>query len=385
MLRTRSVYMLWLGALGSIVLVSAAGRPSAPSCATDPKSGVQVCEITHVGQNMIEYYDVPAYSAHYDKIAFVNQQEGQPPQIMLANPDGSASKVVAEGFVPAMGPDGTKLYYVGKNGPGQMGVDIHVVDLATFRDRRITHLSARSIIEWSPPVATPKGDLLIYAVNNVAHLIYADGSGDTPLAFDDPYKADNFHRIRLSPAHPNLILYNREHPVAGHHPLWVYDTATLHTYAPSNEATHMLWAPDGLHIAYNGGSNFRLHIIRYDGKDDVVLDPGVREGTEYCSFAPEGDLLACANVESSGVMPFPLSIYLLAADGSGRVAYVCKHNAQRLTYWGWPALVFAQDRQHVLFRSDVTGKPQIYMATIPPDLDRRLQPPPQPAASSPTG
>ncbi len=380
MRRTRVLGALSLGCFALASLLSTRGAPAwSGACTTDPESGVEVCEITSVGVNKIMYYDISAYSARYNKIVFMSQQDGGPPQIILANLDGSGTEVLAVGRAPAMSPDGTKVYFIAANGPGQPGMDIYVKDLATRRQTRVTHTNTQKVIQWAPPSSTPRGDVLVYAVDNIAHTIYGDGSADTPLQFSDPYLSDRFHRIRLSPSHPNLILYNRERPQLRHHPLWVYDTETKHTYVPTENASHMLWAPDGLHIAYQGGNDFRFHMVRYDGTDDRVLDPGVKEGTEYCSFAPEGDVLACANVDTTGRMPFPESIFLLSADGTNRVAYVCKHNAQRLDYWGWPALVFAQDRYHIVFRSDASGTPQVYIARLPKDIYKRLHNPPRPS------
>jgi hypothetical protein len=209
-------------------------------------------------------------------------------------------------------------------------------------------------------------------------MIYDDGSGNTQLDFDDPYKSDTFHRIRISPTHPNLILFNRNHRGSGDiHPLFSYDMETKKTYHVTDQATHMLWAPDGIHIAFNGGGDFHFHISKFDGTGDREVDPSEREGTAYCTYPPDGtdDVVACANFDTSGRYPMPGSLFLMATDGSNRVVYLCEHGAKQEDFWGEPALHYMQDRYHIAFRSDATGTPQIYVAELPKDIYTRLKAP----------
>ena len=328
--------------------------------------------LTSDGENMITYYDTPLYSARYDVLVYTHHVQGRPPQISLLKPDGSDNKAVANGQEPTMGQDGTDIYYISRSGAGEDGMDLFRWDLVKKQETRITHIRARSIIRYSVTRSnTPHGDLLLYSADNTAHLIYADGSGEHTLALTDPYPSAIFHRLRLSPAHPNLLFYNREAP--GQHNLFAYDMDAKMAYTVAQEATHMLWSPDGLHIAYTGGSDYHFYITRYDGSDSRVLDPTEKEGTNYCSFAPEGDVLACSNFGNSGPLPMPGSIFLLAADGSGNVAYVAKHEAKELGFWGEPALHFFKDRYNIALRSDATGTPQVYVLQLPKDFYKRLQ------------
>jgi Tol biopolymer transport system component len=356
---------------------AAGGAPRQSACTTDPQSGAEVCQVTSDGENTISYYDTPIYSAPYKKIVYLNRKQGQPPQIMLANPDGSDARVVAYGMDPMVSPDGEKIYYVTRSAEGAPGMDLYAYDIDKRKEHRITHVRAKRLIQFSPAARTSKGNLLVYSPDNVAYLIYDDGTGNTPLQFGDPYQSDTFHRLRISPTKPNLILFNRNHRGGGGlHPLFVYDVDTKKTYKVTDQATHMLWAPDGIHIAYNGGPDYHFHITRFDGTDDKSLDPKVREGTAYCAFAPEGDVLACANWDSTGEKyPMPGSIFLLAADGSNRVAYVARHNARQEGFWGEPALNYMGDRYDIIFRSDATGEPQVYVVHLPRDIYASMKPP----------
>ena len=359
------------------LLLSTEGLAQKGNCTTDSKSGVKVCQITSDGANRIGYYDIPLYSAAYKKIAYLKKPLTGPPQVTIANPDGSGEEQVAVGQDPIMSPDGKKVYYITRSGPAEPGMDLYAYDLGTHQENRITHVHASRLIQFSPAAHTPKGNLLVYSPGNVAYLIYDDGSGNTALEFDDPYKDDTFHRIRISPTHPNLIFFNRNHRGLGAlHPLFSYDTETKKTYHVTDQATHQLWAPDGIHIAYNGGPDYHFHIIKYDGTEDRSVDPLEREGTAYCSYPPDGDdVLACANFDTSGHYPMPGSIFLLAADGSNRVAFVCDHKAKQESFWGEPALHYVQDRYHIAFRSDATGEVQIYIAELPKDFYGRLKVP----------
>lgn len=353
---------LGLGLLAAAMLEA---KDAPRKCSTDPVSGVEVCQITDQGENMIGYYDIPLYSSRYNKILYLRRPQGSPPEVIIADPDGSHAEVVANGMDPSMSVDGSKVYYLGRSRE-EPGMDVISLDLATRRESNVTHVHSRQLIQYSPPSLSPKGNILVYSTDNVAHIVDEDGRGDTALQLDDPFKDDTFHRLRMSPAQPHLIFYNRNHRGAQTHPLFVYDTDKKKTYQVTTQATHPLWTPDGLHLAYNGGPDYHFHITRYDGSEDRVIDPSQREGTGYCTYSPEGNVLACANFDPKGDRyPMPASLFLLALDGSNQVVYLARHDAKQLTFWGFPALHFLQDRYHLIFRSDATGVPQVYTARLP--------------------
>lgn len=356
-------------------------RPAATlaqgKCTTDPKSGVKVCQITTDGSNRLSYYDIPLYSAAYNKITFLKKPDAGPPTVTLANLDGSGQESVAVGQDPVFSPDGKKVYYITRSSPTEQGMDLYAYDLGTHLARRITHVRSARLIEFTPAAHTAKGNLLVYSPGNIAYSIYDDGTENTQLDFEDQYKDQTFHRIRISPTHPNLIFFNRNvRGIGALHPLFSYDTQTKKTYHVTDQATHQLWMPDGLHIAYNGGPDYHFHIIKYDGTEDRSVDPIQREGTAYCTNPPDGDdVFACANFDTTGRYPMPGSIFILASDGSNRVAFVCLHNSKQESFWGEPALHYVQDRYHIAFRSDATGEVQIYMAELPKDFYRLLKAP----------
>jgi len=347
------------------------------NCVTDPQSGVKVCQITSGFSSRISYYDVPVYSPVFNKIVYLQKPDTGPPEVTISNPDGTHGEVISVGEDPAMGPEGKKVYYISRSSSGVPGLDLFAYDLATHKVNQITDTHSRRLLQISPAAHTPKGNLLVYSPDNVAFEIYDDGTGNTQLDFDDPYKQDTFHRLRISPTHPNLIFFNRNHRgLQGLHPLFSYDTQIKKTYHVTDQATHQLWAPDGLHIAYNGGPDYHFHLIKYDGTDDREIDPIQREGTAYCTYPPDGDdVVACANFDTTNHYPMPGSIFILAMDGSNRVAFVCDHHAKQESFWGEPALHYVQDRYHIAFRSDASGDVQIYVAELPKDFYSRLKAP----------
>ena len=346
-------------------------------CTTDATSGVKVCQITFQGSNRMGYYDTPLYSAVYNKITYLKKPDSGPPQVAIADLDGSHEELISVGMDPVFSPDGKKIYYISRSSATEQGMDLFAYDLHTKLANRITQVRASHLIEFTPAAHTPKGNLLVYSPGNVAYSIYDDGTGNTQLDFQDPYKEGTFHRIRISPTHPNLIFFNRNvRGIGSLHPLFSYDTDTKKTYHVTDQATHQLWMPDGIHIAYNGGPDYHFRIIKYDGTEDRSVDPIVREGTAYCTNPPDGDdVFACANFDTTGHFPMPGSIFILASDGSNRVAFVCMHNSKQESFWGEPALHYVQDRYHIAFRSDATGEVQIYIAELPKDFYGRLKVP----------
>lgn len=346
-------------------------------CNTDATSGVKVCQITSDGSNRLGYYDTPLYSTVYNKITYLKKPTSGPPQVAIANLDGSHEELVTVGMDPVFSPDGKKIYYISRAAGGGPGMDLFAYDLGTHLAKQITQVHASHLIEFTPAAHTSKGNLLVYSPDNVAYSIYDDGTENTKLDFDDQYKDSTFHRIRISPTHPNLIFFNRNvRGIGSLHPLFSYDTETKKTYRVTDQATHQLWMPDGIHIAYNGGPDYHFHIIKYDGTEDRSVDPIQREGTAYCTNPPEGDdVFACANFDTTNHYPMPGSIFILASDGSNRVAFVCSHNSKQESFWGEPALHYVQDRYHIAFRSDATGEVQIYIAELPKDFYSHLKAP----------
>lgn len=353
-------------------ILSAQGK-----CATDATSGVKVCQITSDGSNRLGYYDTPLYSAVYNKITYLKKPNSGPPQVAIANLDGSGEELVAVGMDPVFSPDGKKIYYISRTAGGEQGMDLFAYNLGTHLANRVTQVHSSRLIEFTPAAHTSNGNLLVYSPGNVAYSIYDDGTSNTKLDFDDQYKDATFHRIRISPTHPNLIFFNRNvRGIGSLHPLFSYDTETKKTYHVTDQATHQLWMPDGIHIAYNGGPDYHFHIIKYDGTEDRSVDPIQREGTAYCTNPPDGDdVFACANFDTTSHYPMPGSIFILASDGSNRVAFVCLHNSKQESFWGEPALHYVQDRYHIAFRSDATGEVQIYIAELPKDFYSRLRAP----------
>src|ERR1700683_4066154 len=107
-----------------------AGTSAQNNCITDAKSGVKVCQITSGGSNRLGYYDTPLYSDVYKKITYLKKPDAGPPQVAIANLDGSGEELLSVGQDPVFSPDGKKVYYISR-GSGGPGMDLFAYDLGT--------------------------------------------------------------------------------------------------------------------------------------------------------------------------------------------------------------------------------------------------------------
>jgi hypothetical protein len=85
---------------------------------------------------------------------------------------------------------------------------------------------------------------------------------------------------------------------------------------------------------------------------------------DYCVFPPNwptATVLACLAGPASSANAKRL--YLMSSDGMGTTKLLAATDAQVLSIYGTPMPEFAQDGQHLMFNSDRTGVPQIYLVS----------------------
>ncbi len=213
--------------------------------------------------------------------------------------------------------------------------------------------------------------------------------------FDPPdtYQGRNYHRLRLNPKFPQWIMYSRNQPnsESGTPELWLFnlDTQDLCSVGPIGTIlNHEAWSPGGTKIAAqnpNLGHALLINIFNSDGtfvtgvscangapSGAVINDISVTQGqpANFCDFPPAtagSPILVCTSGKAGVINPatgqsVPESVYLLAQDGSN-YKYLTSSDAQGLSDSGIPLSVFVLDSDHILFHSDKTGTPQVYLIT----------------------
>jgi hypothetical protein len=372
-------------------------------------AGVQVEQITDNATNRFYYFDVPAYSSVVNQMLYVNFVTNAGNNMVTANPDGTNAQIISasstgeQGFITG---DGTLAYYdkpVLGGTPG--GVDIFGVFLnatGSCKELRFTNLDVKPqsplpVWEISPSSPDPAGGVdIAFSPDTLLHRVHVQTDGTSQIlptfTLNDPESADTFHRLRMNPKFPNIVLYKRNQSggTAATVELWLVD---LNTCANSScsaaqitnlvanlptkngetpKGDHLSWSPDGLHIAFLepdiGDFWFAANVVNANGTLNpnftlTELGPFTSPQTtaDYCVFPPTwptATILAC--VAGPASMSHPGTYYLMSSDGKGTMKLLAASDAQILTINGTPMMQFVQDDQHLVTNSDRTGTPQVY-------------------------
>jgi hypothetical protein len=370
--------------------------------------GAEVSQLTDNGTSRFYYFDVPAYSAKVNQILYVNFAIGN--EIVTSNTDGTLAQIISPtltGSQAFLSADGSLAYYdkpVKVGTPG--GEDIYGVFLGTSGVCEEIHLTTLDIPPMKPlpvwEISTASldaagGDDIAFSPDTLVHRIHVETSGTSvPLAtitLNDPESNATIHRLRMNPKFPNIVMYKRNEAgsTTAQPEVWLADLNTCTNgvcsaseiinvvaklVVPANHVPkggHINWSPDGLHIAFsepdkadywmarnvvnaNGTINkaFTLQELGPFAKPEMTAD--------YCAFPPNwptSTVLAC--LAGPGSASHPDTFYLMSSDGKGTTKLLAASDAKVLTIDGTPMPAFAQDDQHVMFNSDRTGVPQIYM------------------------
>jgi hypothetical protein len=376
-------------------------------------AGVSVTQLTDNGSSRFYYFDVPAYSPAVNGIAYVNSVAGN--EVVTSTPSGTGAQIISPtkiGTQLLLSGDGELAYYPKgiPSGPSN-GTDLFGIFLNSSgmcQEMRFTNLDLPPLPPlgvWEVSGASPDpagGYDIAFSPDLLLHRIHVLANGTSQalptITLNDPESLDTFHRIRLNPKFPNIVMYKRnEALVSNAQPeVWLVDlnTCANGTCAASNivnvvqnlevppghqpKGGHVNWSPDGLDIAFsepdiadywmarnvvnsNGTINTSFTLQEL-GPFSTQSQPSMT--ADYCVFPPNwptATVLACLAGPASSANAKRL--YLMSSDGMGTTKLLAATDAQVLSIYGTPMPEFAQDGQHLMFNSDRTGVPQIYLVS----------------------
>jgi hypothetical protein len=372
-------------------------------------AGVKVSQLTDNGMNRFYYFDVPAYSAPVNQILYVNFAIGN--EIATSNTDGTSAQIISPTLTGAqsfLSGDGTLAYYPKQNRSGAPGgEDIYGVFLnktGTCEEIQLTYLDVAPMSPlpmWEISTASldaAGGEDIAFSPDTVVHRVHVETNGTSvvlpTITMDDPENAGTFHRLRLNPKFPNIVMYKRNGTLGGttaEPETWLVDLNTCPSgTCPASEITnivaklvisggrvpkagHINWSPDGLDILFGEPDIADYWIARNVVNSNGTINKGFtlqelgpfvkpQMTADYCAFPPNWPtetIVACLAGPASPQNA--KTFYLMTTDGKGTTKLLAASDAQVLTMAGTPMPQFAQDGQHLMFNSDRTGLTQIYM------------------------
>ncbi len=352
-------------------------------------AGVTVTQLTNDQQNWSTYADVPAYSSLAKVMTFNTYAFGPPNTVTTANLDGSNAQTISgsqQGKCTYVSIDGKFVYYQGQN-PDQSG-DLYAVPISqagSCQQNRLTNLN------WQPTSGSPQGSLVIstssldpttgknviaYAGDPLLRRVLDDATALPTVTLGDPENANVFHRMRLNPKFPSILWYKRDQPSpdpggVAEPEIWVVNLNspnTVYSVTGSTAADHATWSPDGTQLGYHlGGLWYLANVLKSDGTFNVAssgtftstkIGPprGFIADANYCTWAPDGSVYVCTGGASPGS-----AVFLMSLDGT-QTKYLSASDSTGTVDAGLPKARFL-DMQHIMFASDRTGTPQIYVIT----------------------
>jgi len=342
------------------------------------------------------YADLPTYSAPANVMVY--NYGGNPNAVASSNLDGSGAQVISgngQGTEALVTPDGNFVFYEGLNQGGSTA-DIYAVPIAQSGNCVQNRLSNLDLTPISPAGAlilssasfdpAAGHNVIAFSDGLVVHRVYDDGTLLTPdpINLADPENNDVFHRMRLNPKFPNIMWYKRDqqppNPNGNAQPeIWIADLnnpSTVYSLmaastTPSNPGVdHASWSNDGTKLGFiNGGYWWVSSVVNADGTLNLVngqlplppgwpttpLGPPAASGltVDFCNLSPDASVYVCAQNT--------IEIYLMSLDGS-KTKRLVNPAATGSIYNGIPKPQFL-DMEHILYSSDFTLAPQIYILT----------------------
>ena len=359
--------------------------------------GVSFRQLTSAGVNYLTYVDVAATGA-CGRVLYTGEQvmpRGHK-QAYTANVDGSDAVLVGEAngaglegiYVTG---DGELAYFAGANDDGTF--DLYGVPVAdpTCGATRLSHHSASGMapdveISTASYDAVGRRWVLGFAAAGTFYRVAADGTDLGAAALTDPNPTRTFHRLRLDPACPNLLMYRRNVPGTNQAEDTIYlaDLArdpivALALNPPGVKANHMVWSPDGSQIGYSAktGASFAVATVADPAACTLVPQAdqsfattnikATTHASDFCAWSPDGAMLVCdSNCLDPGAATD--TVYLMSFAGDTVDVVDTERDCTGLTLESQPDAHFAADAGHLLFVTDRGGSAEVYMAALPPGL-----------------
>jgi hypothetical protein len=371
--------------------IACSGNPVAqnPTSVTGQLSnvgpGITVTQATNQDSNWNTYADVPTFSPIVKVIAY--NSFGASNSVSTANQDGTNAQTISgsqQGESSYVTVDGEFLYYQGQN-PNQTA-DIYAVPISQAgpcQQIRLTNLNwipvvplPAIVISTSSVDSTTGHNVIAYSGDTLLHRTLDNGTALPVITLGDSENGNVFHRMRLNPVFPNVLWYKRDQPLpnpdgAAEPEIWVVNLNspnTVYSLSGSTPADHASWSPDGTEIGYHvNGVWYTARVLNSDGTFNLngsggftstKIGPptGFVADANYCVWAPDGSIYVC----TGGAVPGS-PVYLMSLDGT-QTKYVSATDSTGTVDAGIPKAQFL-DMQHILFSSDRSGTPQVYIIT----------------------
>jgi len=353
-------------------------------------SGITVTQLTDSsGTSWNTYADIPAFSSSTNVITY--NYGTNPDAVATSGLDGTQAQVItgnAQGTQVQITRDGMFAYYQGQN--SNQTADVYAVPLTETGDCQSLRLSQRNMKFIAPAqaliISTSSLDpatghnVIAFSEGTMLHRVRDDGTALPDLTLPDAENTDVFHRMRLNPVFPNILWYKRDQPPPNSNgnaqaEIWVIDLnhpGTVYSLSGSTGPTspgidHASWSNDGTKLGYiYQGYWWVANVLHADGTFNLNssggftqarLGPPASSGytVDFCNLSPDSSVYVCAQSYRA--------IYLMSLDGTQTKFLVSPDsNPSECIYNGIPKPRFL-DMQHIVFSSDRTGNPEVYVIT----------------------
>jgi hypothetical protein len=353
-------------------------------------SGITVTQLTESsGTSWNTYADIPAFSSPTNVITY--NYGANPNAVATSGLDGTQAQVIsgnAQGTQVQVTRDGQFAYYQGQN--TNQTADVYAVPLTGTGDCQSIRLSERNMKFIAPAqaliISTSSLDpatghnVIAFSEGTMLHRVTDDGTALADLTLPDPENTDVFHRMRLNPVFPNIMWYKRDQPPPNPNgdaqtEIWVIDLnhpGTVYSLSGSTGPKspgidHASWSNDGTKLGYiYEGYWWVANVLNADGTFNFnssgaftlnKIGPPASSGftVDFCTLSPDSSVYVCAESYRK--------IYLMSVDGTQTKFLVNPDSSStECVYNGIPKPRFL-DMQHIVFSSDRTGNPEIYVIT----------------------
>ena len=349
--------------------------------------GLTVTQLTNsndLGGSWNTYADIPTYSSPA-KVLLYNYG-GNPAAVASANLDGTGAQLIsgsAQGTQVQVTADGKFAYYQGQNTDGS--ADVYAVPISQSGTCQQNRLSQRNMSFIAPAAAliisTSSFDsntghnVIAFSEGTALHEVLDNGTALPDLTLGDPENNDVFHRMRLNPVFPNVLWYKRDQPAPNpsgiaQPEIWVVNLQspnTVYSVTGTIAADHASWSKDGTKLGYiYNGYWYQADVLNADGTFNLnssggftltQIGPPPSSGftVNYCNLSPDASVYVCSQSYRA--------IYLMSLDGT-QTKFLASPDSSSTgaIYNGIPKPRFL-DMQHIVFSSDRTGSPQVYVIT----------------------